>query len=107
MTRSSIVCSILLLMLFLGSAAASAADHSITVEGMHCGGCAQKIVARLKAVPHVEEVQADVSKSLITVHSGDLDLPSPRAMWEAVENAGYTPKRLAGPTGEFFVKPRS
>lgn len=76
----------------------------ITVEKMHCAGCAKKIAARLYAVRGVREVRVDVQKKQLYVVPAANAAPSPRAMWTAVETEDV-PVRLAGPSGTFTTKP--
>lgn len=80
---------------------------TITVKGMHCQSCANKLVKRMNLVPGVAASQADAKKEIAIVTPKDAQrLPSPRAQWEAVEQAGYRPVRLAGPYGVFTAKPK-
>lgn len=80
---------------------------TITVKGMHCQSCANKLVKKMNLVPGVAASQADAQKEIAIVTPKDTRrLPSPRAQWEAVEQAGYTPVRLAGPFGVFTAKPK-
>ena len=98
-----------LLSLFIAASAALAEQptHSvITVEKMHCAGCAKKIAARLYTVRGVKEVRVDVKKKTLFVLPQTGATVSPRAMWEAVEKAKDRPIRLAGPSGTFTSKPR-
>lgn len=85
--------------------AAELATTAITVEGMHCPMCAKKIAKNLYRIRGVAAVQADVAKALIVVTPRSVGGPSPRAMWDAVEKAGYTPTKLHGPGGNFTEKP--
>ena len=78
----------------------------ITVEGMHCPMCAKRIVAKLKAIKGVAEVQADVESQVVAVAPINRHTPSPRAMWEAVEGSGFKPVKLTCPSGVFTSKPR-
>lgn len=87
--------------------AADAVPTTITVEDMHCMGCAKKIAARLYKVPGVVAVKADVPASRLVVQSKPEQNPSPKAMWEAVEQAGYKPAKLEGAAGTFTAKPQS
>jgi copper chaperone CopZ len=77
----------------------------ITVEKMHCAGCAKKIAAKLYEVPGVAEVKADVQKKFLVVVSKKK--LSPRALWEAVESANDKPLVLDGPSGKFKTKPKA
>lgn len=79
----------------------------LTVKGMHCAGCAKKIAGKLTAVSGVEQAQADVPKSLFVVTPAEHQTPSPKALWEAVEKAGYATVKLEGPGGTFTKKPKS
>lgn len=87
--------------------AADARPSVLTVKGMHCAGCAKKIAGKLTAVRGVEQVKADVPKSYFLVTPVEGQTPSPKALWEAVEKAGYTAVKLEGPSGSFSKKPRS
>jgi copper chaperone CopZ len=91
------------------SEAADVTQAVITVDGMHCPACAKKIVRKMLAVPGVADASADAEQALVTV-TAKADAPrsvSPRALWEAVEKAGYTPTKLVGPWGSFTTKPKS
>lgn len=78
---------------------------TIKVDDMHCLTCAKKIAARLYAVPGVVKVHADVDKNLAFVVPQKDKMPSPRAIWEAVEKAGFEPLLVSGPGGSFTKKP--
>lgn len=78
---------------------------TIVVKDMHCAACAKKIATRLYSVAGVLEVRADVQRHTAYVGPHEQKLPSPRAMWEAVEAAGFQPVQLNGPAGRFTSKP--
>ena len=80
---------------------------TIDVQGMHCAACASKITRNLEAVSGVRTAKVDADKALAVISSAADQAPSPRALWEAVEKAGYKPTRLAGPSGTFTAKPKS
>ena len=84
----------------------SAKYTTIQVKNMHCSACAKKIASKLYRVSGVAEVRADVKKNLAYVVPQKKKSPSPKAMWEAVEAAGFAPVKLAGPTGEYKSKPK-
>lgn len=98
-----------LAILTLGSAlwAQNPALTTITVPDMHCMGCAKKMANKLYEVPGVAQVQASVEMTTLTVSPKVQQTPSARALWEAIEKAGYRPSRLQGPTGTFTEKPKS
>lgn len=87
--------------------AKSTTDTTITINGMHCEGCAKKITRKLKAVSNVAEVKIDVKTSLATVSPQKGKSASARALWEAVESAGYEATKLQGPAGTFTSKPKT
>lgn len=87
--------------------AAPAADVTvIAVEDMDCPSCAKKIVAKLNEVAGVAKVVADTKASKLSVTPKDKAAPSAKAMWEAVEKAGFKPTRLEGPAGKFTALPK-
>lgn len=79
----------------------------ITVQKMHCAGCAKRIAGKLYEVAGVEKIQVDVEKKTLWVHPKTGTQPSPRGLWEAVEKASDQPTRLHGPYGVFIAKPQS
>ena len=86
-------------------AKADAATSKIAVDGMTCAGCAKTVGKAVSAVEGVESAVADVKTKTLTVTAKKGATPSPRAMWEAVEKAGYTPTRIEGAAGTFDKKP--
>lgn len=80
---------------------------SITVPDMHCMGCAKKMANHLYQVPGVAKVQANIEATTMIVSPKAQQALSSRALWEAVEKAGYKPSKLEGPSGTFTKKPQS
>ncbi len=79
----------------------------ITVPDMHCMGCAKKMATRLYQVPGVAKVEANVPATTLTLTPQAQRAPSPRALWEAIEGAGYRPSKLEGPGGTYTSKPKT
>ena len=107
---SAVVALLMLAATLVSSTRATAAESkttTISVKGMHCPSCAKKITGKVKAVSGVAEAEADVKAGTISVEPEKDKAPSPKAMWEAVEKAGYTPTKLAGPGGTYTEKPKS
>ena len=77
----------------------------VTISGLHCAVCAKKVAKKLELVTHVASVNVDVKSSEASVTPAKDKHPSPKALWEAVEAAGYKPTKLVGPAGEFKKKP--
>ena len=77
----------------------------IFVEDMHCSNCAKKIARKLYNVSGVVKVQANVPKDYAVVTPQEGAQLSPRALWEAVEQAKFKPVKLQGPNGIFTNKP--
>ena len=79
----------------------------LTIKGMHCASCANRITKAMQKVKGVAKVTIDVKKGVGVVLPQDpKKLPSPRAQWEAVEKAGFHTALLVGPYGKFDKKPR-
>ena len=89
------------------SVSAQSSTVTITVEGLHCAGCAKKVEAKLKAINSVDKVTVDVQTGKVIVTPRAKMAPSPRLLWETVEKAGYQPTKLVGPAGIFKEKPKS
>lgn len=85
----------------------STTDTTVTIKGMHCVSCAKKVTQKLKAVSNVADVKIDVKTSLATISPQKGKSASARALWEAVETAGYEPTKLQGPDGTFTSKPKT
>ncbi|MEX2286229.1 MAG: heavy metal-associated domain-containing protein [Planctomycetaceae bacterium] len=79
----------------------------ISIEGMHCAGCAKKVATKLQAVKRVASAKVDAKTGIATVVPAKTQTVSPKSLWEAVEAAGYKPTKLAGPGGTFTKKPKS
>jgi copper chaperone CopZ len=79
---------------------------TIHVHDMHCADCAKQIARKLYALPGVVEVRADVNKNIAYVVPQKDKSLAPKAMWEAVESAGFKVARLEGPQGSYTTKPR-
>lgn len=110
MNRRSMLFCIASAALLLAANTAHAADPpatTISVQGMHCVVCASKVAGNLEAVVGVQKAQVDAEKAVAVVMAKSSVVPSPRALWEAVEKAGYKPTKLVGPAGTFTSKPKS
>jgi copper chaperone CopZ len=79
----------------------------IEVDDMHCANCARKIASKLYGVPGVVAVRTSVTANTATITPQQQRQPSPKALWEAVEKAGFKPVKLQGPQGVFVSKPRA
>jgi Cu+-exporting ATPase len=85
--------------------AASSEVTAIQVDNMHCADCAKRIASKLYGVPGVIAVKTNVKVHTAWITPQQQRKPSPKAMWEAVEKAGFKPVKLQGPTGTFTAKP--
>jgi copper chaperone CopZ len=77
----------------------------ITIEDLDCPVCAKKVEKAVAAVGGVAKVKTDVEKQTATVTPEANKTPSAKALWEAVEKAGFRPTKLVGPSGSFTAKP--
>ena len=109
-TRSLVLFAVMSAVVCIATNMVQAADPpttTISVEGMHCAGCAAKVSRNLQAVAGVNVAEVDALKALAIVSAKPNAIPSPRSLWEAVEKAGYKPTKLVGPAGTFTSKPKS
>ena len=96
----------LLLTMFQSSLQAAQPTYtSVVVDNMHCDTCAKKIAAKLYLLPGVLEIRADVKSNTAYVIPQQTKGISPKAIWEAVESAGFKPLKLVSPGGTFVRKP--
>lgn len=99
---------VLLACVCIGLAAApSAPTTTIHVKNMHCGHCAQKIARKLYTVASVKKVKTDVKQGTAVITPEATRQPSPKALWEAVEKAGFKPVKLTTPEASFEEKPEA
>ena len=78
---------------------------AIYVTDMHCGNCAKKLASKLYTVPGVVQVKANVPKDVaFVIHQKTKD-PTPLALWEATEAAGFEIVKLHSPTVVLTEKP--
>ena len=89
-----------------GETQAASSNNTVITVGEMCGGCVKKITARLKQMPNLVEVKCDIAKKTVTVVPGN-DGPSPKAIWDAMEEIGKRPVRMVSPLGTFTEKPKS
>ncbi len=76
----------------------------IQVTDMHCVACAKKIAAKVYAVPGVLRVKAKLEAHTAYVVPQQNKAPSLRALWEAVEGAGFEVVKLSTPNGGVYSK---
>ena len=88
------------------NAAEVALETSVTIEGMQCVVCAKKVTKKLTSVSNVKSANVDPEKGTAVIVPADGKEVSPKLLWEAVENAGFKPTELKGPTGTFKSKPK-
>lgn len=77
----------------------------LKVEGMRCEGCVQALTRVLEALPEVRTVAVDLAAGTARITPRSADGPSPHALWDAIEKAGFEPRELAGPAGVFSARP--
>jgi copper chaperone CopZ len=77
----------------------------ITIEDLDCPSCAKVLEKAIAKLTGVESVKTDVEKQTATILPQDGATLSARALWEAVENAGFKPTKLEGPGGSYTAKP--
>ena len=111
MTRNVFLRSAVVVLLVLACGTKSPAASPVTyttihVQDMHCGECAKTIARKLYALPGVVEVRADVNKNIAYVVPQKDKTVASKAVWEAVESAGFRVVRLESPQGTFTTKPR-
>lgn len=108
MNNSTVVANILAWMMACVSVAGAVETPNntlVSINGMHCASCANKVTKKLQALPNVKSASVDADKGTAVVITTDGKDLSPKAVWEAVEGAGYKPTELKGPAGTFTAKP--
>jgi mercuric ion binding protein len=84
-----------------------AKETVIDVEELDCEACATVIEVSLKEIADVAEVKMDIDNQTVTVTPKAQKTLSARALWKAVEESGFTPTKLVGPSGTFTKTPPS
>ena len=87
------------------TAQTTAKQTVITIEDLDCPTCAKHVEKAVAKVKGVESVKTDVDKQTATVLPQEGKTVSAKALWEAVEQAGFKPTKLEGPSGKFTAKP--
>jgi copper chaperone CopZ len=105
--RASLLAVVALLATAITAQAAAPAVTRITVEELHCAGCARQVATKLQKIPGVAKVEMNLKAKMMFVTPRPQVVLSPRALWEAVEKAEEKPVKLEGPTGTFTAKPQS
>ena len=112
MTRKTFISTVMASCLAITVCAeAPAASPAVTyttiyVQDMHCGECAKTIARKLYAIPGVVEVRADVAKNIAYVVPQKDKTVASKAVWDAVESAGFRVVKLESPQGSYTTKPR-
>jgi Cu+-exporting ATPase len=63
-------------------------EHDFRIEGMHCAACARRVEQELSRIGGVEQARVNLATEKAYVRY-DPDKAAPRALYEAVERAGY------------------
>ena len=79
----------------------------ITIEDLDCPVCAKDVEKAVAKIPGVDTVTTDVNTQTATVAPKANVTLSAKALWEAVETAGFKPTKLEGPSGTFTAKPKA
>ena len=79
----------------------------VTIQGEMCGGCVKKMQGTLAKVSGIASVEGNAAEKTMTIVPSSGTKLSPKAIWEAIEQAGKKPAKLVGPDGEFVTKPNS
>lgn len=107
--RISAVLTLALLFGLANAATVKAAESTVTTitVGEMCGGCVKAITAKLQPMSGVAKVQCDVKTKRVYILPVQGQVLSPRVLWEAMDEIGKTPTKLAGPSGTFTSKPKN
>jgi copper chaperone CopZ len=82
----------------------AAGRYSLVVQKMHCKGCAQKIAAKLYALPGVKSVTIDVPKRTLHMEAAQNRPLSPWALAAAIEQGEDVPLAISGPHGLLTIE---
>lgn len=81
-------------------------DSTITITGLHCSSCSKKVKSKLEQVANVKLADVNHKTGVAKVTAKEGANPSPKLLWEAVEQAEAKPTKLEGPEGVFTSKPK-
>jgi copper chaperone CopZ len=63
---------------------------TITIEGMHCGNCVNKVTAALQSLPGVSQATVDLANKRATIRYNPSQATMPKLM-SAITAAGFKP----------------
>lgn len=78
----------------------------ITIEGMHCAGCAKKVGKKLETIKNVAKVTMNFETSTATITPKEKSEFSNKSVWETIEALGYKPTKLINAKGTLTEKPK-
>lgn len=105
MTRVTLCAVVMVCWLTVAAQARTPAFSKMTLTELDCGHCAKKVAKHVGGVAGVAEVRYDLkAKAVWAIHRPGQS-PSPRQLWEAVEQAAHEVQRLETPSGTFTSKP--
>jgi len=81
-------------------------ESTITMTGLHCSSCSKKVKTKLEMVANVKVADVNHKTGVAKVTAKDGANPSPKLLWEAVEQADAKPTKLESPEGVFTSKPK-
>lgn len=88
MPRRLLAAAVLLLLVASVVVAAATAELTVTISGMHCGGCATGITAMLRRTEGVLKAEVSYEERRAVV-AYDPAKTSPEKIVEAIEKMGY------------------
>jgi copper chaperone CopZ len=77
----------------------------VTLKSLHCMSCAKKVAAEVYKVPGVAEMRVDLKAKMVFVVHKEGATPSPKGLWEAIEEADHEPVKMETPTATHTSKP--
>ena len=85
--------------LFGGAMSATAQEqvYALTVDGLACPFCAYGIEKELTGLDGVQKVEVDIDKGVVVVTAAKGTTISEDALKQAVDNAGFSLRKVEGP----------
>ena len=84
-----------------GMSSKQTADATISVDGLTCPSCVYGFEDTVKRVDGVLRIETDLNTGLAHVWYAPDTSPEMKAIWDAVNDSGFTPRKITSDQGSY------